>query len=270
MRRLSDRDFLRLDRLEVASFSFFHKLLNQLVTMHPARALLCKVLISPVWFTYSFRQPLVLVNKVDPRIRKLRINSTENNLSVRSQVPFIFDSLARVIILNERRVDKRGRTYSVLRNELHKGSKLGFSCAIFEGPSATKVLDDFYTTSGRRNWRNETRFDKVAEGIRLVASAGLNSSGDIIAVGAMWVSGSYAYVFYYNAVEKLNIRWLVTERLVEFGYSAGVKVFHTDNLMDVSTGSYIFQKSLGYSTVRLRFTSYSKRYKILRLNKLAT
>jgi hypothetical protein len=41
--------------------------------------------------------------------------------------------------------------------------------------------------------------------------------------------------------------------MVEYAYSQGVINFHTDNLLDVSIGSYVFQKAMGYQTVRLRF-----------------
>lgn len=49
------------------------------------------------------------------------------------------------------------------------------------------------------------------------------------------------------------MRWLVTESLIEDAFKQGVSIFHTDNLLDVSSGTYIFQKAMGYETVRLSF-----------------
>jgi len=253
LRRLSERDFLRLDKPEIVPFSYLQTIINELASMHPVRALVCKVLLSPLWFTFSYSLPLIRVKEVDARIRKLRNNSWKNKLCIRSQVPFVFDSLARVIVLDEQRVDKRGHNYKVLRNELNKSLNRGYKTEIFQGQVAMKILDDFSSSRGRRNWRNETRLDLAVGDIRLAVCAGFNSSGEIISVGAMWVSQSYAYLFFYDSVEKLQIRWLLIESLIEFAYGVGVILFHTDNLMDTSTGSYVFQNSLGYTTARLSF-----------------
>jgi hypothetical protein len=81
----------------------------------------------------------------------------------------------------------------------------------------------------------------------------MNEQSEIVAVSAAWISVNYAFNFYYFSIEKHNFRWMVTEKLIQYAFGEGVLVFHTDNLMDTSVGSYEFQKALGYKTVRLRF-----------------
>jgi lysylphosphatidylglycerol synthetase-like protein (DUF2156 family) len=181
----------------------------------------------------------------------MRINN--NPFCLRTQIPIVFDSLARVIILDEQRINKKGQRYQNLRNELNKAIKLGYTTKIFQGDSATAMLDKFYQITKNRNWRNDTRYFCSKNEYNIFACAVFNSKNEIIAMNAVLVSNSYAYVFYYYSIEKKNIRWLLTEHLIEHVYNQGVKVFHTDNLLDVSTGSFVFQEEMGYKTVRLKF-----------------
>jgi hypothetical protein len=151
------------------------------------------------------------------------------------------------------RIIKKGQRFQILRNELNKAANLGYTTEIFQGEMAIDVLDRFYLTEGGRNWREVSNFRIGKHDCELFVCVGFNSDKEIIGVNATLVSKSYAYTFFYCGIVKQNIRWLITERLIEYLYRIDISLLHTDNLLDVSTGSYIFQKAMGYKTVRLVF-----------------
>jgi hypothetical protein len=250
---LSDKDFLRISNNDVKSTSYLQKKLNDLPKMNSTIAFIWKLILSPFYFVHSVRSPRLDLMEVNKEIRPLRINPAVSPLCIRTRFSFIFDSLARVIRLNEKRLNKRGRRYQTLRNEINKAKSLGYTTEVFRGELAIDILDNYFLTGGGRNWRNESRYIIGEYECDLFVCAGFNLDKKIIAVNAALVSNSYAYMFFYSGIEKRNIRWLISERMIEYAYSQDVTNFHTDNLLDVSTGSYVFQKAMGYETVRLRF-----------------
>jgi hypothetical protein len=250
---LSDQFFLRIDKKDVKVESILQKKLTELSIMNPINSFFWKLILSPLYFLYSFRVPKLELKGVTSEIRALRISKMVSPLCIRTRFLFIFDSLARVIILDEKRIHKRGQRFQILRNEINKAKNLMYTTEVFQGESAIDILDSYCLKGKGRNWRNESRYMIGEDECNLFVCAGFNMNKEIIAVNATLVSNSYAYMFFYSGKEKRNIRWLITERIIEYAFSKGVFIFHTDNLLDVSTGSYIFQKALGYETVRLRF-----------------
>jgi hypothetical protein len=250
---ISDKDFLRISNKDDKTSSFLQKKLNNLANMNPIISFFWKLIMSPFYFIHVFRSPKIELKGVNKDIRPLRLNPTVRPLCIRTRFLFIFDSLARVIILDEKRIEKRGQRYQIVRNEINKAKTLGYTTEVFQGELAIDTLDNYFLTGGGRNWRNESRYTISEHEYDLFVCAGFNLDKEIIAVNAALVSNSYAYMFFYSGIEKRNIRWLISERMIEYAYSQGVTNFHTDNLLDVSTGSYVFQKAMGYQTVRLRF-----------------
>jgi hypothetical protein len=155
--------------------------------------------------------------------------------------------------LSDTRINKAGSDWQVLRTELNKASKIGYTTTLYEDEEAVSFLDELFLKHQRRNFRNESGFDGDLADLRLIVCAGCNKEDEIVAVSAAWISTSYAVLFYYFSTEKRQIRWLVNEELIQAAYRRGVRVFLTDNLMDTPTGSYIYQRQCGYQTVRLRF-----------------
>ena len=251
--KISDKDFLRIDNLEFNNSSYVQKKLNELAEKSIISGLFWKILISPIFFIHSFRQPKLKLFQVNKEIRRFRSNKKTNSFCVRTKIPFVFDCLARVVILDKKRITKQGQRYQILRNEINKAKKLGYTTEISQGESAEAMLDKFYQVAKKRNWRDESRYIIGKSKCNLFVCTGFNQDKEIIAINASLVSNSYAYMFYYCGIEQKNIRWLLSERAIEYAYNKGVHIFHTDNLLDVSTGSFIFQKALGYKTVRLKF-----------------
>jgi hypothetical protein len=143
--------------------------------------------------------------------------------------------------------------FEVTRYELNKASTIGYTTTLYEDAEAVSLLDELFLKHQVRNFRNESGFSGDLEDLHLFVCAGRNKEDEIVAVSAAWVSTSYAVLFYYFSTEKRQIRWLVNGDLIQAAYKRGVRVFQTDNLMDTSTGSYIFQQKCGYETMRLRF-----------------
>jgi hypothetical protein len=216
-------------------------------------AIFWKLLLAPFWIVHVITRPKIRVKQVNPKIHFFRISSSYDPFCLRARFPFIFNSLARVIELTETRINRAGSDWQVLRNELSKASKLGYSTKLYEDEAAISLLDELYLKHKERNFRNESGFSGDLEAMHLIVCAGRNKEEEVVAVSAAWVSESYAVMFYYFSTEKRQIRWLVNENLIQTTYKRGVRIFQTDNLMDTSTGSYIFQKKFGYRTVRLRF-----------------
>ena len=198
-------------------------------------------------------KPKVQVRKVNKKIYSFLKFSIYEPFGLRAKFPFIYNSLARVVILNETRINRAGTDWQVLRNELNKASKLGYTTTLYEDEEAVSLLDELFLKYQGRSFQNESGFSGYLEDMHLIVCAGRNKEDDIIAVSAVWVSTSYAVLIYYFSIEKRQIRWLVNEELIQAAYKRGVRVFHTDNLLDTSTGSYIYQQKCGYETVRLRF-----------------
>jgi hypothetical protein len=250
---LSDQFFLRIDKKDIKVDSFLQKNLTELSIKNPINSFFWKLILSPLYLLHSFRAPKLELKGVNSEIRVLRINKMVDAFCIRTRFLFVFDSLARVIILDEKRINKRGQRFQILRNEINKAKKLMYTTEVFQGELAMEILDSFYLMGRGRNWRNQSRYIFGKHDCKLFVCAGFNMNKDIIAVNATLVSHSYAYMFFYSGLEKRNIRWMITERMIEYAFSQGVTIFHTDNLLDVSTGSYVFQKAMGYQTVRLRF-----------------
>jgi hypothetical protein len=253
MRRLQDRDFLRNDKEGDDYFSFVNKKFNQISEYSFIHSFFWKLLLAPIYFSHSFNQPIVRIANSDKRFLKLRTNKMNSRFSIRTKVLFVFDSLARIIFLDERRVKKSGKSYEVLRNEINKANRLGYSVELFYGRSAKLVLDDFCSKDKLRDWRKELSNSLDYDDFPIICCAGFNQRSEIVAVASILVSSEYAYLHFYSATDKRNVRWLVTENLIEAAFNQGVSIFHTDNLLDVSSGSYIFQKAMGYETARLSF-----------------
>jgi len=253
MRCLSDHDFTRLDYRSLETFSGIQRKVNELSHMNVLVALMWKLLLAPPWLSHVVSRPKIKVRNVNQRIHSFRKSSSYDPFCLRTKFPFIFNSLARVIILNETRIQRAGSDWQVLRNELNKAGKIGYTTTLYEDEKAVSLLDELFVKHQRRNFRNESGFAGELEDLRLIVCAGRNKENEIIAVSAAWVSSSYAVLFYYFSTEKRQIRWLVNEELIQAAYRRGVRVFQTDNLLDTSTGSYIYQQKCGYQTMRLRF-----------------
>jgi hypothetical protein len=253
MRKLNDKDFLRNDKESYIYVSFVNKKLNQLKELNHIHAFFWKLLLTPLYFYYSSKKPVVRVQNLDRKFMRLRINKMVSKFSLRTKTLFGFDSLARIIVLSEKRIIKSGKKYKNLRNEINKANKLGYSVELFGGRSAELILDDFCSKIKFRDWRKELSNSIDHDELHIICCAAFNQRLEIVAVGSILVSSNYAYMQFYAATEKQNVRWLVMENLIETAFKQGVFIFHTDNLLDVSNGSYIFQKEMGYETVRLRF-----------------
>ena len=212
-----------------------------------------KLLLAPIWFSHVVSRRKIKVRNINQRIHSFRKSSSYDPFCLRSKFPFIHNSLARVIILNEARINRAGSDWKVLRNELNKAIKIGYTTTLHVDAEAVSLLDELFLKHQVRNFRNESGFSGDFEDLHLIVCVGRNKEDDIVAVSAAWVSTSYAVLFYYFSIEKRQIRWLVNEELIQAAYKRGVRVFQTDNLMDTSTGSYIYQQKCGYQTVRLRF-----------------
>jgi hypothetical protein len=249
----SEIDFLRIDKKYDMPNSFLHKKINELPNMNLPASIFWKLIIFPCYLIHSWSAPKITLNAISKDIRTLRIRKNFRPLPLRVRFSLVFYSLARVIVLDERRVNKVGNGYQILRNEINKSIKLGYTTEIYQGEIALEMLDRYCTTVSTRNWRDESKFRIRQYNCDVFVCVGFNSNKEIIAINATLVSNSYANTFFYSAIVKKNIRWLVTERLIEYAYSKGILLLHTDNLLDVSTGSYTFQKAMGYETVRLRF-----------------
>lgn len=252
MRCLSDHDFTRLDFRSKEAFSGIQRKINELSHMSVLVALMWKLLLAPLWLSHAVSRPKIKVRNVNKRIHSFLKSSVYDPFCIRTIFPFIYNSLARVVILNETRINRAGSDWQVLRNELNKASKLGYTTTLYEDEEAVSLLDELFLNHQRRSFRNESRYSGDLEDMHLIVCAGRNKEDDIIAVSAAWVSASYAILIYYFSIEKLQIRWLVNEELIQAAYKRGVRVFHTDNLLDTPTGSYIYQQKCGYQTVRLR------------------
>jgi hypothetical protein len=254
MRKLQDKDFLRNDKENYSYISFINRKLNQLKDLNHMHAFFWKLLLTPVYFFYSGKKHVVRVKNVDRKFLRLRINKTASGFCLRTKTLFVFDSLARIIILSEERVSKYGKKYNNVRNEVNKANKLGYSVELFKGRSAELLLDNFCSKTKLRDWRKELSNSLNHDDLPIICCAAFNQRLEIVAVGSILVSSNYAYMHFYSATEKQNVRWLVTESLIETAFEQGIFIFHTDNLLDVSNGSYVFQKAMGYETVRLRFS----------------
>ena len=248
-----DEDFLRIDKKGYKPTSFLQKKLNELPTINPVIAFYLKLILFPAYLIYSRSLPIVKATKISKQIRSLRYSNQFSALCLRTRLFFVFDLMSRVVILDEKRINKRGQTYQNLRNEINKCKALGYTSEIVLGEMAIELLDNYCLTRAGRNWRNETRYSSGKYDCNIFACVGFNSDKEISALNAVIFTGPYAYMFFYSGLVKENIRWLITEHAIEFAYNQGVSIFHTDNLLDVSIGSYIFQKEMGYKTVRLKF-----------------
>jgi hypothetical protein len=253
IRKLTNEDFLRIDKAGTEFHSFVHKKINQLFKINPIFGLFWKLFFAPRWIIFSYRQPKIIIKNTNYKIHRFLVKFPNGPFCIRARVPFVYYSLSRIVYLDRARISKHGEKYRKLRGEINKAERNGFNCEIFQNSEAIKVLDEMHQKSGFRNWRDVTRIQDNFDSVNLVVGACMNQKLDIVAVSAVWLSGTYSFNFYYYATEKKYVRWLLTERLIEDMFCRDVLVFHTDNLMDLSVGSYAFQKNLGYETVRLKF-----------------
>ena len=216
-------------------------------------AFIWKCLLTLPWLLHVLSGPKIGLKNINKKIHFFRKSASSDPFCLRARSPFVFNSLARVILLTERRILRVGSEWRSLRNELNSTRSLGYGVKIYKDYEAVSLLDQLFILHQKRNFRVESGFSGDLEGIGLIVCAGSNSKGEVVAVSAAWVSATYAINFYYFSTENYQIRWLVNEELIQAAYKRGVKVFQTDNLMDTSTGSYIYQKQCGYQTVRLKF-----------------
>jgi hypothetical protein len=244
--------FLRVDDKSSAKGPW-NRLLNSLDSMNFFLSLISKFLLMPFWLILRFQVPTIYLKGVSKDISKLTRWPNANPFCLRIRYRYFGYSLSRVIILNEFRVEKKGRVYSAIRNELNSLAKRGFKSKALQNDDAAGSLDAFFALSGKRNWRNITQVPSTYEDIQLLATIVENKAGEPIAASAAFVSGCLVNNFYYFGLIPNSVRWLATEKLVEEAYAAGVKYFRTDNLLDVSHGSYEFQKKMGYVTCNLKW-----------------
>ena len=248
-----DIDFLRLDSREDRPCSPFNKKINELSRMHPLIAFTWKFVLAPIWLLFVLSRPRIVIKNVNREIFKVSRIGNFSPFCLRSKSQFIHYSLSRVITLDIKRIRRQGKEFKVLRNELNKAEKNGYTIDWFEGSDGVDFLEDMNSRYRERDWRGEYLKDPDPGNIHLIVGAAKNQKNEIVGVSAIWISGPYTSHFYYFGLEKHSIRWILTEKLIERAFNSGATVFHTDNLMDVTSGSYIFQKALGYQTVRLRF-----------------
>jgi hypothetical protein len=119
--------------------------------------------------------------------------------------------LARVVVLTEARILRTGNGLKTLRNEINSSKRLGYVTKIYEGFDAVSILDSLFLKHKKRNFRTESGFTGEFEGIDLVVCAGSDEMNQVIAISAVWVSATYAVIFYYFSIEKCNIRWIVNK-----------------------------------------------------------
>jgi len=244
--------FLRVDD-KSSTKGPINRLLNSLHSMNFFLSLISKFLLMPFWLILRFEVPTIYLEDVSKDITKLTRSPNSNPFCLRIRYRYFGYSLSRVIVLNEHRVEKKGRAYSAIRNELNSLSKNGFKSKTLRNEDAADSLDAFFAVSGKQNWRNISRVPSSYEDCQLLATIVENEVGVPVAASAAFVSGCLANNFYYFGVVSNSVRWLACEKLVEEAYSAGVKYFRTDNLLDVSHGSYEFQKKLEYVTCNLKW-----------------
>jgi hypothetical protein len=169
------------------------------------------------------------------------------------RINFLQYSLSRVVILDSRRIQKIGKENSALRNELNFLFRSGYKARVLKNSLAIKYLDELCSALEIPNWRSSTLVPSEYYDIQLFAAIVENSRGDVVAVSLAFASEDLANNFYYCGLESNSVRWLATESLIEATYGARVKYFRTDNLLDVSIGSYEFQEKMGYATSNLKF-----------------
>ena len=252
MRKLTESDFFRLDGTETKPFSVINKKINELSRMKPHVAFIYKLLLAPVWLTFVSTLPKVIVKNVNKKVHSFSMNGALDRYCLRSKSPFIYYSLSRVILLNEERIRRRGREFKVVRNEINKAEKMGYQTLLLQDSDGIDILENFHLRYRGRNWESDYLKDRELEGIKLVVAVARNIHQELVGISAMYISGSYASNFYYYSVEKQYVRWMLSEALIEAAFNLGVEVLQTDNLMDVSKKASVFQKDLGYETVRLR------------------
>jgi hypothetical protein len=194
----TDRDFLRIDKKDYHSSSFLQKKINEISKMNLLVSLFWRLIISPCYFIYSRSVPRIVLNGVSKDIRKLRFGNNISPFCFRIRFSFIFYSLARVIVLDDMRISKKGQMFLTLRNELNKAEKLGYSTEIFQGEMAIALLDRFCLTGVVRNWREVSNFRIGKHDCELFVCVGFNSDKEVIGVNTTLVSKSYAYNIFYS------------------------------------------------------------------------
>ena len=252
MKAFQESTFLRVDDKNSAKGPI-NRLLNSLDSMNFFLSLISKFLLMPFWLILRFQVPTICLKGVSKDITKLIRWPNSNPFCLRIRYRYFGYSLSRIIILNEPRFEKKGKAYSAIRNELNSLFKNGFKSETQKNEDAADSLDSFFALSGKRNWRNIAQVPSSYEDIQLLVTIVESQAGVPVAASAAFVSGCLANNFYYFGVVPNSVRWLATEKLVEEAYSAGVKYFRTDNLLDVSHGSYEFQKKMGYVTCNLKW-----------------
>lgn len=251
MRKLVERDFFKIDQSNAKSFSLINKKINELSKMKPLVAFFWKLILAPIWALFVKTLPKVTIKNVNKKVHSFSTNTDVDRYCIRSKWPFIYYSLARVIILDENRISKSGKEFKVLRNEINKARNLGYQIHLLQDSDGIDFLGQVHLKYRGRNWERDYLKNRGLEGIKLVVGVAKNLNLEIVGVSAIWISGSYASNFYYYGVEKRHVRWILPEALIEAAFNLGVEVFQTDNLMDISAKTDVFQKALGHKTVRL-------------------
>jgi hypothetical protein len=252
VRKLREGDFFKLDDEETKPFSWINKKINELSKIKPLVAFFWKLILAPIWLLFVKTLPKVTIKNVNKKVHSFSINTDVDRYCIRSKWPFIYYSLARVIILDENRISRRGKKFKVLRNEINKARNLGYQIHLLHDGDGIDFLRQVHLRYRGGNFARDYLKQGDLEGSKLVVGVARNIHQELVGVSAIWISGSYASNFYYYGVEKQHIRWMLPETLIEAAFNLGVEVFQTDNLMDISAKTDVFQKALGYKTVRLR------------------
>ena len=253
MWKFSERDLLRLSEGERPS-SPIQGRINQLHHIGTFSAIFSKLYLGYYWLTLRRTLPTINIKNIEPEINQLRVWPESKPFTLRHQVAFFRDSLSRVILLDRRRVEKRGRANAPIRNELNLRQRQGYTVERYLDERAREICEELFLDPQWRSWNLSTRFPPNFERTSLVAVVIRDPFSRIVTIDAAWVSGNFAENFYYCSQIKVETRMLAAESLIEICFEKGVQYFRTDNLLDLFIDTYNFQEKLGYITCNIKWS----------------
>ena len=238
---------------------------NRLDKVTAFSAILLKVFLSYYWIILRSTVPTYSVLQIDSEFNTLRIWPGSKIFSLRSNLKFFRDSLSRVICLNHRRFTKRGKLYASIRNELNSIKRDGYSIERFQDENAKELCEEIFSGLQSRNWNTSSRFPIDFKRFSLLVVIVRDSFSRPVTINAAWVMGEFAENFYYCSPFGAETRLLATESLVEFCFENGAKFFRTDNLLDLCTDTYNFQRKLHYETCNISWTNQNLKLRLTQM-----